>query len=272
GYTLNDGNTGGNYTVTTNIALGTINKAALSINAVTDTKTYDGLAYSGGHGVAYSGFVNGETSAVLGGTLAYGGTSQGAINTGSYVITPNGLSSGNYTLSYVDGALTVNPAALSVTANAASKTYDGAAYSGGNGVGYMGFVNGETNAVLGGTLAYSGTSQGAINAGSYVITPGGLTSGNYTIAYTDGVLTVNQPTGMLNTITQVVSTLSSAPSFSSSGTPAVGSVFDVLYSQYGPAAAGQDTDAVERIGNILVLNCGMTLPANAITSSGCAKR
>lgn len=60
----------------------------------------------------YSGFVNGETSAVLGGTLGYGGTSQGAVDVGSYVITPGGLTSPNYAITYADGTLTVNKAAL----------------------------------------------------------------------------------------------------------------------------------------------------------------
>jgi len=43
--------------------------------------------------------------------------------------------------------------------------------------------------VLGGTLTYSGNSQGAVNAGSYTIIPGGLTSSNYTITFDPGTLT-----------------------------------------------------------------------------------
>jgi len=66
------------------------------------------------------------------------------------------------------------------------------AYSGGNGVAYSGFVNNETNSVLSGTLTYSGTSQGAKNAGSYLITPGGQTSGNYNISFNNGTLTVSK--------------------------------------------------------------------------------
>ncbi|MFA6015297.1 MAG: MBG domain-containing protein, partial [Gallionellaceae bacterium] len=123
----------------------TVNKAPLTVMASAATKTYDGLAFSGGNGVTYSGLVNGEAATVLGGTLAYSGTAQNAINAGSYVITPGGLTSGNYTLSYSDGALTVNKAALTVAANAATKTYDGLAFSGGNGVSYSGLVNGETS-------------------------------------------------------------------------------------------------------------------------------
>ena len=55
------------------------------------------------------------------------------------------LQATNYILSYVDGGLAVNKAALTVTATDDSKTYDGLAYSDGNGVTYSGFVNSETN-------------------------------------------------------------------------------------------------------------------------------
>jgi len=144
--------------------------------------------------VSYSGFAAGEDSSVLGGTLAYGGSSQGAVNAGSYVITPSGLTSGNYTISYVNGSLTVNRAGLTVTALDVSKTYNGLAYSGGAGVSYSGFAGGEDSSVLGGTLSYGGSSQGAVNAGSYAITPSGLTSGNYTISYVNGNLTVRPAT------------------------------------------------------------------------------
>ncbi|MBN2654578.1 MAG: filamentous hemagglutinin N-terminal domain-containing protein [Nitrospirae bacterium] len=164
----------------------------VTVTASNASKTYDGLAYSGGNGVTYSGFVNGDTSAALSGVLSYGGTSQGAVNAGTYTIVPSGYSNGlGYALAYSNGSLTVNKAALTITSNNASKTYDGLAYSGGNGVTYSGFVNSETSAVLGGLLSYGGTSQGAVNAGTYAITPGGLTSSNYTLSFVDGVLTIS---------------------------------------------------------------------------------
>ncbi len=342
----------------------TVTPAALTVTALADAKTYDGLSYAGGHGVTYAGFRNGDSATGLAGSLAYVGTSQGAINAGSYAISPTGLSSANYTISFVDGALTVakasltvtggngtrvygaanpvisttvsgfvngesfvsagvtgaatvatsatttsnvgnyatvpavgnlaaanyvfdtfvngtlavTPATLTVAANAASrlygaadpafsgsvsgfvngdtlasattgtllftsaatvasnvgsyaltgidllakhgnyvfvqdaanasaltvtpapltataisasKTYDGVAYAGGAGLTYGGFRNGDTAASLAGTATYSGTSQGATNVGSYVLTPGGLTSPNYTISYAPGTLTVN---------------------------------------------------------------------------------
>jgi len=289
---IGSGLTSGNYAITANQAAVnatayTVDKAALTVTANAASKSYDGLAWSGGNGVTYSGLVNGETSAVLGGGLTYGGSAQGAVNAGSYVIAPSGLTSNNYETTFVDGALTVNRAALSlmyaanaasstygsaratlsgtvtgtgfvngetvanlgsaavwttpvtalsgagryaiagsgltsdnytitasqaagnttaytvnqaaltVTANAASKTYDGQAWSGGNGVTYSGFVNSETASVLGGALGYGGSAQNAVNAGGYAITPNGLTSGNYTINFVSGALTIAQKALML---------------------------------------------------------------------------
>ena len=91
------GSTFGGSSVTANI--GTITAAPLTITANPFTKTFDAVAYSGGNGVTYSGFVGGEGTAVLGGTLGYGGTSQGAVNAGTYSITPQGLTSNNYAIS-----------------------------------------------------------------------------------------------------------------------------------------------------------------------------
>ncbi|UOO89064.1 YDG domain-containing protein [Vitreoscilla massiliensis] len=91
-----------------------------------------------------------------------------------------------------DSRLTINKAALTVTANNANKVYDATAYAGGNGVSYSGFVGGETASVLGGAVTYSGTSQGAKNAGTYVIDAGGLSSGNYDITYQKGDLTIGK--------------------------------------------------------------------------------
>ncbi len=113
---------------------------------------------------------------------------------GSYSLKySSGLSSSTYAFFPITAktAWTIAKAPLTVTAAAASKTYDGQAYSGGNGVSYSGWVNNEGTSALGGSVSYGGTSQGAVNAGTYVITPSGLTSTNYDISYANGALTVN---------------------------------------------------------------------------------
>jgi len=107
GYSVNDGNGGQNYTVITNTASGTITPATLTIAANDDRKIFDGLAYTGGNGVIYTGLVNNETSSVLAGSLTYGGNSQGAINVGAYDIIPGGLTSGNYAITYINGQLSI---------------------------------------------------------------------------------------------------------------------------------------------------------------------
>ena len=100
----------------------TVAPKPLTITAVTASKTYDGLAYSGGS-VSYSAFANGQSAFDLSGMLTYGGTAQGAINAGSYTLTASGLSSSNYAITYVAGSLTVDKANLSKVT--AAKTYDG---------------------------------------------------------------------------------------------------------------------------------------------------
>jgi filamentous hemagglutinin family protein len=79
---------------------------------------------------------------------------------------------------------------LTVTAADASKTYDGLAYGGNNGVSYS---VAPDMSKLQGTLVYAGAAQGAVNAGSYAITAGGLFSTSqqgYLVSYVPGALTV----------------------------------------------------------------------------------
>ena len=169
----------------------------VDVTATDDAVTYSGLAYSGGNGVVSTGYKNGDTSSMLNGVLAYGGTSQGAVNAGSYVITPSGYTNGlGYALSFVDGALLLDKATLMVSAHADNKVFDGQSYSGGNGFVYSGFVNLETSSVLTGTLVYAGSAQNAANAGTYNITPTGLSASNYDFLYIDGVLTIERNTGL----------------------------------------------------------------------------
>jgi hypothetical protein len=190
-YTIRpDGLTSPNYAITYATGKLTITKAPLTVAANGFTETYNGLAYSGGNGATYTGFVDNQTSSVLGGTLGYAGTSQGARNAGTYVIRPKGLTSPNYAITFTNGTLTINKAPLTITADSGSVAFTGTPFSGGFGVTYSGFVDGQTASVLGGTLNYAGTSQGATAAGTYGIRPEDLTSSNYLITWVNGKLTI----------------------------------------------------------------------------------
>jgi hypothetical protein len=116
-----------NYTIISQTsAPAAIDKASLTVTANNETPTYNATAYSGGNGVVYQGFRNSETTSVLSGALTYTGNSQGAMNADTYVLTPQGLTSNNYTIAFVNGALTIQPVVLTASLTGAiSKVYDG---------------------------------------------------------------------------------------------------------------------------------------------------
>ena len=84
-----------------------IAKAPLTIKAKDHGILYGNAAAN--NGVEYSGFVNNEDESVLGGTLTYTYSYDANNDTpGDYEITPSGLTSGNYAITFVPGTLTVN--------------------------------------------------------------------------------------------------------------------------------------------------------------------
>jgi hypothetical protein len=158
------------------------------VTAKDATKVYG--ANNPGFEVTYSGFVNGDAAASLGGTLAFDTQATASSPVGSYDVTPRGLTSGNYNITFAKGTLTVTKAALTVTANDATKAYG--ADMPNFGVKYDGLVNGDTGASLGGTLAFDTTATKGSPVGSYDVTPKGLTSNNYSINFVKGTLTVTK--------------------------------------------------------------------------------
>ena len=256
---------GSNYSINYTSANLTITQKGLTITANNHTITYGDAPAN--NGVTYTGFVSSETESVLGGTLAYAYSYAQYDNVGNYTITPSGLTSSNYNITFTNGTLTVEQkevglswtnttlsyngsaqkptaqatglvnndeigvtvtgeqtnvgnytatasaltgtkainyklpsantqsfsitaASLTITANNHTITYGDAPTN--NGVTYSGFVNGETESVLGGTLAYAYSYAQYDNVGDYTITPSGLTSSNYNITFNNGTLTVNQ--------------------------------------------------------------------------------
>jgi subtilisin family serine protease len=141
--------------------------------------------------VTYSGFVNGDTSTSLSGTLSCATTATSTSGVGSYPITCTGLSSPRYVLTYVVGTLTVTPAPLTITADDQAKAY-GAALPALT-ASYSVFRNGDGPSALGGALTCTTAATAASHvAGSpYAIACSGQTSTNYTISYSPGMLTVS---------------------------------------------------------------------------------
>ena len=165
----------------------TISKAPLTITAKPKTITYGDAPAN--DGVEYDGFVGGEDESKLTGTLDYAYSYAQYGNVGSYDITPSGLTSGNYDITFTPGTLTVNKAPLTITALDKSVTYGEAApeYT----VNYSGFVHTDTKDVLGGILTIACTYAQNADVGTYDITPSGLSAQNYAITYHKGTLTVS---------------------------------------------------------------------------------
>ena len=87
-----------------------------------------------------------------------------------------------------NNVLTIGAASLTITANDAAKVYGEAlpAFT----ASAAGFVNGDTLGSLIGTLSFSTSATATSAPGAYPVTPGGVSSPNYTIAFAAGTLTV----------------------------------------------------------------------------------
>ena len=184
----------GNYTISYVSGSLTVKAAALTITAESTSKTYGQTVTFSETGFTESGLVNGDT--ITGVTLTSAGATATAPVAGSpYTIAPGGAVGtglGNYTISYVSGSLTVEAAALTITAESTSKTYGQTVTFSETGFTKSGLVNGDT--ITGVTLTSAGATATAPVAGMpYAIVASGAIGtgmGNYTISYVNGGLTV----------------------------------------------------------------------------------
>ncbi|NTW52673.1 MAG: hypothetical protein HGB22_08805, partial [Chlorobiaceae bacterium] len=191
------GNDAANYSFasfTTSTANYKVDKSSISIGVTGVNKVYDGTPDASV--ILSDNRVTGDLVSVDVTVSSYDDKNAGTAKTVTVSgMTLVGTDAANYTWNTTATTTAdITPASLTVTALDSNKLYDGFAYSGGNGVNYIGFVNGETSSVLAGTVSYGGTSQGAVDIGSYTIIPGGLSSGNYAITFLNGTLNVSQYT------------------------------------------------------------------------------
>ena len=122
-YTVNDGNSGGNYTVTANTASGSISQALLTINATTDSRGYDGTTDSTATptvvGTVYA------PDSVTGLDQVFDSRNAGARTlTASYTST-TATAARNYSVTANTASGTISQALLTINAVADSKGYDG---------------------------------------------------------------------------------------------------------------------------------------------------
>ncbi len=193
-YTVSDGNNGSNYNIGVVNAAGTITPAALTVTARNSTKVYGQTPAL--TGFTTSGLVNTETVGSVTQTST-GQISTAGVSGSPYAVTPSAatggtFTAGNYVISYVNGALTVTPAPLTITAQDVSKVYGQTPAL--SGFTTSALMNGET---VGSTTQTSIGQIATANVagGPYTVAPSGATGGtfapgNYAISYVNGALTV----------------------------------------------------------------------------------
>jgi hypothetical protein len=165
----------------------TVTRAPLNIKADNASRNYG--AANPTFTATYTGLAPGDTPASLGGSLAVGTPATATSNVGTYTLSASGRSSGNYTITYSTGVLTVAQAPLVARPANVSRVYATAnpAFT----VTYSGFVNGHTSSIITGTPLLSTTATTSSPAGSYAINLSGLSApSNYSLTMAQGTLTV----------------------------------------------------------------------------------
>ena len=176
--------------------MGYTNQPTLTITAANKSITYGDNAPT--YTDTYEGWKDGDTAKRndLTGTLVNTCTYAKGNGAGTYNIVPSGQTSQKYTIIYQNGTLTVSKKALTITA--ANKTMTAGGEAPTNSVTYAGFITGDDESDLTGSLAFAyQTTDGeavaditAAEAGTYKIVPSGLSSENYQISYVTGTLTI----------------------------------------------------------------------------------
>lgn len=164
----------------------TINPAAITVTADAQSRSYGSANPALTYQITSGTLFNND---VLNGALTTAATTSS--NVGTYAITKGSLANSNYAITFVGANLTVQRAALTVTANNQSKSYDGTNFSGFD-VSYSGFVLGQDQSALNGSLIFSGDAITAVDAGNYQLVASGYSSDNYAISYVDGSLAISQ--------------------------------------------------------------------------------
>ncbi len=257
---------GSNYTFAQaagNATAFTITGVGLTVTANGASRDYNGTLFSGGAGVTYSGFINGDDAGDVGGTLVYGGTAQGARNAGTYAIAPSGLSAANYAINYVDGALTIDPADFTLISSDVIKDYDGTLSAAGTVVTAPGSLLFGTDTMNGGTFAFASANAGTGNR--TVILSGatvndGNSGGNYNIVY------VNNTTSTINRANIAVSSSNVTKTYD--GTlAALGAVTLASGTLYNNASNNNTQDSVSG-GTFAFTNPNAGSGSKAVATSG----
>jgi hypothetical protein len=168
-----------------------------------------------------TGYVNGQDGTVVTTQPTCTTTATSSSPVGSYPTTCSGGVAPNYTFAYVAGALTVTPAALTITASSGSANIGGTIPA--VTASYAGFVNGDTATSLTTAPTCSTTATSTSPAAVYPTNCAGAVDANYTITYVPGTmsLTAAPVTAPATTPPTAAGTTAATPTTAPSTSPAI---------------------------------------------------
>ena len=231
-----------NYTLVGGSILADVTPASLTVTTSDVVKTYDGNLSVAGATVLPTPVVKAGSNTQLfgndtlnGGSYAFTNSNAGSGNrtvTVSGVVANDGNSGANYIISYASNTTsTINPAALTISALAQTKVYDGTtlvpSLALGTGYGVSGLVGGESLSSV--TLAYANANVSRNGAGAVlsdkVITANGAvaTAGtdlaNYAVSYVGNTASTITPAPLKVTLLDIIKAYDSMTA--ATGTPIV---------------------------------------------------
>ncbi len=283
--------TPGNYSVTTANGELTMTNAsiAITITAADDEWTYDGTAHSNTDVTITSGSLleGDELVATASGNVtnvADTATGNNPIAEGYKIMHGNEDVTDNYAITTVPGTLTINPKAVTITAQDKAFTYDGTEHSWEK-YDVVGLVGEDAiSAVVEGSITFPSDSPVTNKLKSYEFTTG--TPGNYSVTTADGQLTMANASEAItitaadgewtydgsahskNVVTVTVGSLFEGDELVATATGSVKDVPDTV-SGNNPVAPGYkimhgDTDVTENYA-ITVVNGTLTINPKSVT-------
>lgn len=167
-----------NYTMVPDNGTLTITKAAITMKANDQTRSYGESNPT--FTITYTGFVNGDDASDIDHSPTPSTTATVLSDVGNYSIILSGGTDNNYTMEPEAGTLTISKAQLIARAHDQSRGYGEAnpAFT----IGYTGFVNGDNESDLDSPPTASTTATITSEAGEYDIDVSGGTDNNYAIA------------------------------------------------------------------------------------------
>ena len=186
----------GNYVVTKTInGKLTISKKTITITAKDAAKVYDGTALTEDT-VSVEGLADGDeiASITITGSQTMKGSSDNVPSAAKIVNVKGEDVTSSYDITYVNSSLEVTKKSLTITADSASKEYDGAALTK-DMVSVEGLVDGDeiASVTVTGSQTMKGSSDNVPSAAKIVNAKGEDVTACYAITYKNGTLTVTAP-------------------------------------------------------------------------------